>query len=93
MRIPYIQENYPNEVVESGNDEFYISYNIIDHMIYGSITTAIVIGQMQHFYILNGDHRKEYAALIPKGLIACLTYFLEHSDLINKYSEKVELLQ
>lgn len=46
-----------NDVIEREN--FYISYNFGDVGIYGSTTTAIVIGQMQRFYILKGDHRKQ----------------------------------
>ena len=30
------------------------------------------------YYILNGDWRKEYAELIPKGYEACKKFFDEH---------------
>ena len=43
----------PNVVMDG--DDFYISYNGVDAAIYGGQTTALVIGQMQAFYILNAD--------------------------------------
>lgn len=67
---------------------FYISHNDHDTNLYGDQTTALVLGQMQTFYILNGDHRAEYAELIPQGLEACLGYFAEHIDQMNKFSER-----
>ena len=57
---------------------FYNSYNFIDRAAYGSDTTALVLGQMQRFYILTGDHRLRYAPLIPQGLDACLAYYRDH---------------
>lgn len=78
----------PNSVTST--DDLYISYNYVDHEIYGSDTTALVTGQMEKFYILNGDHKKEYEALIPQGLDACLTYFRENIEEINKLSDKIE---
>ena len=76
-----------NTVFESLDKSFYISYNDFDTAIYGSDTTALVLGQMVNFYILNGDHRKEYNALIESGLQSCLDYFQNHRDQKNKYSE------
>lgn len=46
-----------NHNITYDHDKHYISFNFADQHIYGDITTAIVIGQMQRFYILNGDHR------------------------------------
>ena len=77
----------PNTVIDG--DGFYVSYNIVDSRIYGSDTTALVIGQMQHFYILNGDHRDAYRPLIAQGLQSCLNYFASQSDQISKFSEKI----
>lgn len=55
-------------------DGFYVSHN--DHdvapSLYGGETTALVLGQMEKFYILNGDHREAYTALISSGYEACL---------------------
>lgn len=67
---------------------FYISYNSYDVEIYGDVTTALVLGQMQKFYILNGDHRKEFKNIIKDGFEKCMEYFKENIALINKYSDK-----
>ena len=66
---------------------FYVSYNNRDGGIYGSDTTALVVGQMQSFYILNGDHRTGYGPLLAQGLGACLAYFRQNVAQMNKYSE------
>lgn len=75
----------PNKVVQC--NKFYISYNNYDTDIYGSDTTALVLGVMEKFYILNGDHRKNYNALKDKGFEACFEYFKNNSDLKNKNSD------
>jgi hypothetical protein len=78
-----------NTVIESEKEDFYISYNAYDRMTYGSDTTALVYGEMQHFLILNGDHRKGYAKIIDKGYKACTEYFKENIHRKNKYSENI----
>lgn len=78
----------PNLVIESLDQTFYISYNPVDINVYGDKTTALVWGQMEHFYVLNGDHRKEYQKLINQGWQACFEYFENNQDKRNKYSEK-----
>lgn len=93
----------PN-VVKRGSEEnitignrvykgFYISYNNHDIALYGSDTTALVLGQTQLCLILNGDHRKEYASLIEKGFNACSEYFFEHKEEWNEYSEHETFLK
>jgi len=77
----------PNKTTYNGTDEFYISFNSYDKATYGDITTALVYGQMEKFYILNGDHQKAYAPLIKKGYGACLAYFRANINDINKYSD------
>lgn len=77
----------PNRIDDYGS--FYVSYNNIDYAIYGSDTTALVVGQMEKFYILDGDHRQAYKELAPKGLMACIDYFHKNSDKINKFSDKI----
>lgn len=79
--------NIPNSTLNG--DGFYISFNDTDVSIYGDVTTALVFGQMQKFYVLNGDHRKAYLPLIAKGFDVCLNYFKENLSQINKYSEKL----
>jgi len=78
----------PNYVMQG--DGFHVSYNDIDtdESLYGCPTTALVFGQMQAFYILNGNHLEEYAKLISEGFDACLAYFNENIDQINKRSDK-----
>lgn len=68
-------------------DGFHISHNDHDALIYGDVTTALVLRGGEAFYILDGDHCAGYAALIPKGLDACMDYFRQHIDLKNKFSE------
>lgn len=77
----------PNTIING--DGFYISYNNVDTDIYGSDTTALVIGQMEKFYILNGDHRAIYRDLIGSGLNACLSYFSSNQADLNKRSDKI----
>lgn len=82
LPVPVVQYNSTID-----GDGFYVSFNDYDMWIYGCDTTALVFGQMQSFYILNGDHRAAYAALIPKGYDACLDYFKANIALVNKRSE------
>jgi hypothetical protein len=77
----------PNIVFDNGTDDFYISYNPTDIGIYGDVTTALVVGQMEHFYILNGNHCDAYKALLEKGFDACFAYFQENAHYKNKCSE------
>ena len=73
-------------LILNGNG-FYVSYNDVDRDIYGGDTTALVLGQMERFFILNGDHRGQYASLIERGFDACLAYFRDHEDLVNFRSD------
>lgn len=77
----------PNRVTQAAG--FYVSYNDHDTSIYGSDTTALVLGQMERFYILKGDHRQAYAKLIPCGFEACLSYFKCNFDQAHPYSDKL----
>lgn len=79
--------NYPvpNTIID-GNG-FYVSYNDRDISLYGNDTTALVLGQMAKFLILNGDHRAQYARLMVSGFDACVKYFADNIDKINKRSE------
>ena len=72
-------------------DGYYISYNPVDVNMYGDVTTAIVTGQMENFYVLNGNHFKDLCAL--PDLAACMEYFAVHADQVNKYSEKPSAVQ
>lgn len=77
----------PNTVTDCGR--FYVSYNDYDIGIYGCDTTALVLGQMEKFYILKGDHRSQYAALQDQGFAACLDYYKQHLDVAHKFSDNL----
>lgn len=75
----------PNTVMRKASSDFYISYNHTDVEIYGCDTTALVVGQMEAFYILNGNHLDNYRSLIDQGFEACLEYFKANIDQMNKH--------
>ena len=75
----------PNQVKDY--TDFYISYNNYDTGIYGCDTTALVIGQMEKFFILKGDHRKLYDDLANAGFRACLKYFFDNIDVMHRFSD------
>lgn len=85
VTVPLVQYN---SVMDA--DGFHISFN--DHdtspSLYGDITTALVLGQMQEFYILNGDHRAAYAGMLKEGFDACFAYFKANIASINKRSAR-----
>lgn len=85
VTVPLVQYN-----AVMNADGFYVSFN--DHdtapSLYGDVTTALVFGQMQAFYILNGDHRAGYAGLLSQGFDACLEYFKANIASINKRSAR-----
>lgn len=76
----------PNKVINA--DGFYISYNDYDIRTYGCDTTALVLENPTHFYILNNDHRENYKPLMD-DVEKCLEYFKQHVDQINEMSEKL----
>lgn len=71
-------------------DGFFISYNDHDTVEYGCDTTALVIGQMEKFHILKGDHRAQYAPLVSLGLDACLSYFAARPGDAHKFSDRLD---
>lgn len=77
----------PNSTYQG--EGFHVSHNDRDVRIYGDVTTALVLRGGEAFYILNGDHRAGYAALIERGFDACLEYFSQHIGQISKYSDKL----
>lgn len=95
--IEFIQYNSVvgenNSLIEFDNkayDGFYVSYNNYDKNIYGDATTALVLGQMQKFYILNGNHCEEYKELINQGFSKCIEYYKKNIKQSNKYSDKIQ---
>ena len=83
--------------VETGSPHWYISYNNYDRASYGSDTTALVLGQMEYFLILNGDHREGFRAAIEdpdtrlcrSRLHRCLDYVRLHREKLNKMSNPI----
>lgn len=73
-------------------DGFYISYNNYDTNIYGDVTTALVLGQMQKFYILRENHIKQYKKIIKENTSECfdkcLAYFRNCPYKVIKYTDK-----
>ena len=86
----------PTNIVFCEGEGFYISYNFGDRLEYGDVTTALVVtsedGLGKAFYVLNGNHMKQYKELYALGFDACLEYFKKNIGQINKYSDKVELV-
>lgn len=68
---------------------YYISYNSYDIDIYGADTTALVLGQMQKFFILNGDHCGNYKKLAHLGFSKCFDYYKKHIQESNLFSDKI----
>lgn len=79
--------NSPIEMYSKTYEGFYVSYNNYDIGFYGCKTTALVLGQMQKFFILNGDHRKQYEEIIEQGFHECLSYYKDNINNANKYSD------
>jgi hypothetical protein len=77
-----------NEAIEG--DGFYISYMPPGGMpgtfaADGDLAeTALVRGSK--FYILNGDHRKAYEALVGLGFDACKEHFENHRSETSRWS-------
>ena len=70
-------------------DRFYISYNSHDTEIYRSETTALVLGQMQKFFILNGNHCVSLEKLAKENLNHCIAYIHENKSKLNKFSDEI----
>lgn len=79
----------PNEI-RRNDPNFYISYSASARD-YGCPTTALVLNdpQMTKFYILCGDHRKQYEA--AENLKACLAYYASLPHMQHQYSDKLDL--
>lgn len=69
---------------------FYVSFNWRTSE-YGCVTTALVSDSMDRFYILKGDHRKQYDALLDQGWDACFGYFIANISQRHEYSDRIML--
>lgn len=76
--------NFINRVTRKTG--YYISYNPSTSG-YGCTTTALVLDDESKFFVLCGDHRKQYEAL-GDNFESCLEYF-KNSDCKHEYSDKV----
>lgn len=85
--IQGIPVSVPNEVRQN-DPAFYISYNASSRD-YGCPTTALVrdTPQMSKFYILCGDHRKQFEDAGTWD--ACLAYYASLPDKQHKFSDKL----
>lgn len=92
--VPVIVPNKIDEV-ETGSPHWYISFNssVRD---YGCQTTALVLGQMEYFLILRGDHREGFSNAIKNTdfpartrLGACLQYVRDNRAELHEFSESI----
>jgi hypothetical protein len=85
-----VNESAAQVVIDSKvYDGFYVSFDSYSRSAYGCDTTALVVGQMQKFYILKGDHRKQYAEIFNQGFDICLDYYKNNIADSHKYSDKL----
>lgn len=91
MIFDFTQLERPNRIYPI-NPEIYISYNSVDRRIYGSDTTAIVIGRVNRtFLILNGNHVESLKSLSVEDAIE---YFYSHPDDWNyRFTEDLNIVQ
>ena len=72
--ISYLGDTHGDPTVES--------LNMLGGMLgikTGSTETALVVpNSTPKFRILDGDFRKQYEALVPKGLAACVEFYEKH---------------
>ena len=83
----------PNRIndINTGSKHWYISYNNHDINIYGSATTALVIGEGECFLLLIGDHREALSECIKRNdgstrLVRCLNYIRDNKHIMHSYS-------
>lgn len=77
----------PNSVEDKGS--FYVSYNALDVSIYGDVTTALVYGQMEQFYILKGDHRDAYSQIQSDLFEDYLAYYIRNNNQQHDFSSSL----
>lgn len=82
MSVPIIGWHYTtlgNEVLESPDGQFYVSYDDGDGFGHGGETTALVYtpggSVYTQYFILKGDWRNQYGQIINKGWAYCYSFF------------------
>ena len=87
--VPIVEHNTVTK--DSKEEKYHISYNPYKRD-YGVDTTALVIvigdNERQVFYILKGDHTKQYDEC--ENLKECLGYYAANKELQHKYSNPFE---
>ncbi|WP_090739327.1 hypothetical protein [Paenibacillus sp. Mc5Re-14] len=69
---------------------FYISHNPYESA-YGGETTALILGQGQRFYILKGDHRKEYQGFLS-SFTECMNYYCNNPNKLERFSDNIPVI-
>jgi hypothetical protein len=73
-------------------DGFHVSY-CFSTRDYGCETTAVVAGNHQRFYVLNGDHTVQMTGdsfktgTLTCSFAECLAYLHAHADQLSRFSE------
>jgi hypothetical protein len=85
---------HPNEVIEG--EGFYISYNASPIGCDSAQGETALVSQPKHgrgtFLILNGDHRAQYALLVPQGYESCLAYYCQCAPTLrSRWSEDQDM--
>lgn len=90
--VPITVPNRTDDV-DTGSPHWYISYNNRDIRDYGCDTTALVLGNGECFFVLNGDHREGLRNCIQSNdlsrspLVKCLAYLRAYKDKLSIYSD------
>ena len=85
---------FPKNKTTSTSPHWYISHLVYSED-YGCETTALVIGQMEYFIILEGDHRDKFAELMAivdlkaSQLKRCIQYARTQKQ--HKFSDEYAL--
>lgn len=80
----------PTNTTKEMSPHWYVSYNPSSRD-YGCDTTALVLGQGEHFLTLEGDHREALHAIMddakPFTLTRCLRYVDDNKDKLHEMSD------
>ena len=82
----------PHFILEG--EGFYVSYN---PSVYGGLlnepteeTALVKDGEEKAYYILNGDFRKQYEKLVPRGFCVCYGFYLINKGLYGSKWSTIE---
>jgi len=77
----------PLNTISNDAKDFHVSFNP-DSRDYGCETTALVIGNHQIFFVIDGDHRAD----MKGSLSDCLLHVYRNADKLNNASDPVPVL-